>query len=654
MLNFGRKRIAVFSILLLIFICSNLVFGGDDWREITSGELAMKSPKVEPNADAEVIFWEVRVDDSDHTELVMKHYIRVKIFTENGREKYSKVDIPYNNKRMRVKDIEARVIKPDGTIVLLKKEDVFEREIAKANNVKVKAKSFAVPNIETGVILEYRYKEIFRSSSASNMRMLFQHDVPIQNISYFFKPFASTKYYTFNMEDSKFIKDKGGFYRATMTDVPALKDEPRMPPEDEVRSWLLLYYADEKETSTDFWKRVGGILARGFDIKDTLKPGKDLKAAAGQIVGGATAPEDQLAKIHEFCVSKIKNITFDPKITDEQRDEIKPNKSASDTYKKMQGTDDDINELFAAFASALGFETRLAFGGDKSEKFFNPRQAHLSFVHFGAIAVMVNGEWKFYDPGDPFNTFGMLPWFEEETSVLLLGHKDYKTFITPISPPERSAAIRTGKFKLLEDGSLEGTVTAEYTGHLSYLYKVRNYEDSLNQQEETLKDAIRKRMSTAEVTGISIENVNEPGKNFTYQYKIKIPNYAQKTGKRLFLQPGFFEYGANPLFSAADRKYDVFFPHAWSENDQLSIELPKGYSLDSADSPGEMTDDQKISAQLINIGIDKTNNILTYQRKFFFGGGGYTLFPVRSYKALKQLFDEFHKNNSHTITLRQD
>lgn len=654
MFSTNGKTSLFLSLFIVICVFSQIVFAGDnDWRDISPAELAMKSARVEPNADAEVIFWEVRVDDSSETDLVMTHYIRVKIFTEKGREKYSKVDLPFT-KRKKIKDIEARVIKPDGSIVELNKADVFDREIIKANDVKVNAKSFAVPNIETGVILEYRYKEVVKNDSASNMRMIFQRDVPIENITYYFKPFASTKYYTFNMEETKFIKDKGGFYRATMTDVPSLKEEPRMPPEDEVRSWLLLYYADEKETSSDFWARTGYYLSKGFDIKDTLKPGKDIKAAAATIAEGATTSDEKLAKLHEFCKTKVKNITFDPRLTDEQRDEIKANKSASDTYKKLQGTDDEINELFASLASGLGFEARLAFGGDRSEKFFNPRQAHLSFIHFGAIAVKVDGIWKFYDPGSPFNSLGMLPWYEEDTSVLLLGYKDYITTETPVSAVDKSVAKRTGKFKLLEDGTLEGTVKIEYTGHLSYAYKMNNYDESENQREEILKESIKSKMSTAEVSAVGVENSADPQKPFTYQYKIRVPNYAQKTGKRIFLQPGFFEYGTTPEFSSATRSYDIFFRYAWSENDSIEIELPEGYSLDNADVPADSGDPQKISSLNISIKMDKTKNTLLYDRKFYFGGGGNTFFRVASYTPLKNLFDIFHKSDSHTITLKQN
>ncbi len=98
-LMFG-KRLAALSFFCLLFFSGArfavlAAAGGDnEWRPVSAEELAMKTPKVDPDADAEAIFWEVRVDDSSPDELALKHYVRVKIFTGRGREKYSKIDIP--------------------------------------------------------------------------------------------------------------------------------------------------------------------------------------------------------------------------------------------------------------------------------------------------------------------------------------------------------------------------------------------------------------------------------------------------------------------------------------------------------------------------------------------------------------------------------
>jgi hypothetical protein len=276
MYSISGKRIALLSIFCVMLACSQVILAGDKWREVAAAERAMKTSKVEPGADAEAIFWEVRVDDSGE-DLIMQHYLRVKIFTENGREKYSKIDIPYS-KGIRIKEIEARVIKEDGSIVELTKNDVYDREIAKTDGIKVKAKSFAIPNIEPGVIIEYRYKEVYVQGLAEDMRMYFQHDIPIQTITYYFRPALDARVLSFNMKDNTFEKEKSGFYRATMINQPAIADEPYMPPEDEIRAWMIVYYEkNRKSTATDFWKRAGGYVAWKYDIKDSLKPDKEIK-----------------------------------------------------------------------------------------------------------------------------------------------------------------------------------------------------------------------------------------------------------------------------------------------------------------------------------------------------------------------------------------
>lgn len=523
-----KKRNALLVSLCFVLFCTTAIFAGDDWRPVTPQELSMKKGLVEADADAEAIFWEVRINDST-SNTVLEHYVRVKILNERGRERFSKVDIEFI-KGIKIKDIEARVIKPDNTIVELSKDDVFEREIIKTNDIKIKAKSFAIPNIEPGVIVEYKYKEVRRNSSASNTAMIFQRDIPMQNVVYYFKPYDNVRYLKFNF-DSKFVKDKNGYYKAEMNNVPALKEEAHMPPEDEVRSWLLVYYISERElkmNSMDFWSRAGGALVSIYEIKDTLKPGKKMKAAAEEIIAGAATDEEKVRKLYDFCKNKVKNIDFDLNLSDDEKDEIKLNGDDDDTYKELQGRSFEINKLFASLADAAGFETRIAFTGDRSKLFFNPGKSHVSFVHLAGVAIKLDNRWEYFDPGSPFLPYGKLAWFEEGTSVFLLAYKDFITTETPMSNYDESMEKRKGRFTLSEDGTLEGDVEIEYTGHFSYNYKMNNYDSSQNAREEFLKERIKQRMSTAEVSSISIENITDPEKPFTYKYKIKVPNLCSK------------------------------------------------------------------------------------------------------------------------------
>jgi len=631
------------------------VRAGDDWREVTPAELQMKTPKVEPDADAEAIFWEVRVDDSSSDGLALKNYVRVKIFTERGRDQFAKHDIDYGN-GTKIKDVEARVIKPDGSVVLLNKDDIVEREIVKTNGFKIKAKSFAFPALEVGSIVEYRYREVIDNAEA-NMRLIFQREIPIETISYFVKPFSGERgmyYEKFHVGDTKFEKDKNGFSRATMTNMPALREEPDMMPEDEIRAWMYIYYAASvPKNAQEYWKNISKVVYESS--KGTLKANGDVKSVTEQVIAGATTDEDKLRKIFDYAKTQIKNISYAPNVTDEEKKKVRESKTPGDTIKLKIGSSSDIDSLFGAMARAAGFDARVALSGSRNELFFNPNIPNFSLMlNSSCIAVKMGDEWRFFSPAEHYVSYGMLSWIEENQMALITDPNDLIWKPIPLSPATKTEAKRTGKFKLLDDGTLVGEARIEYNGHWAALQKRLNWEDSAAEREKTLKQLIRDNiLSTAEVESFTIENANDPEKPFVYTFKIRVPNYASKTGKRLFFQPNVFERSSHPRFTANTRKYDVYFSYPYSEKDDLTIDLPDGFALENADAPGLIKDPQGIGSNQCNMGITNNGKTLVYKRTFSFGNGGMIHFPVESYPALKGLFEAFNKADVHQLTLRQ-
>jgi hypothetical protein len=634
---------------------------GDDWRPIDPAELALKTSTVEKDADAEALFWEVRVDDSSE-DLVLNHYIRIKIFTDRGKDTQSKVQIPFGKffgEEIRIKDIAARTIKPDGTTIELKKEDVFETTQVKVTGAKVKVKSFAVPGIEPGAVIEYRWREVRLQTWANRMHLDYQRDVPVQRVTYHLKPSANVvgtfRVQMFNGTMPPAQKEKDGFYGFTLTNVPAFHEEPRMPPENQVREWLFVYYTRyEKIDPAQYWRDHAKWMYE--QSKDALKINDEVRGAAAEAVGDADKPEEKIHRIFDYCRTKIKN-SSDPTLglTAEERAKLKENKTPSDTLKRGIGTGDDIDALFAALCISAGFEARLTAVSDRGRIFFRREFADSYFLRDLDVAVKVGDTWKFFSPASLYVPFGMLPWREEGLEALLADAKETTWIRTRQSLPDESLDKRTGKFTLSEDGTLEGDVKIEYAGHSGSEMKSLYDEKSESEREKDMIDELKSRLSTAELTNVHIENVTDRVKPFVFSYHIKVPGYAQRTGKRLFLQPGFFTRGEGPLFSTNERKNDIYFHYPWSEQDEITIELPAGFALDNADAPAsiapEMT--QRICGQTITMGISKDNRTLVYKRNFFFGGGGNILFPVRSYAALKQLFDIAQKANDHTITLKQ-
>ena len=51
--------------------------------------------------------------------------------------------------------------------------------------------------------------------------------------------------------------------------------------------------------------------------------------------------------------------------------------------------------------------------------------------------------------------------------------------------------------------------------------------------------------------------------------------------------------------------------------------------------------------------VSKDGKTLIYRRRFFFGAGGGITFDVSNYAQLKTYFEMVHKQDEHTITLKQ-
>src|SRR5215213_5453852 len=115
--------LALVSAFALAPAPSRAAGGEKDWKPIDPAYLSMKAPSVEKEADAEALFWEVRVsyeDSGGDPGTVLNHYVRIKVFNERGRESQSKIEIPaikFRGRNVKIKDIAARTIKPAGSVV---------------------------------------------------------------------------------------------------------------------------------------------------------------------------------------------------------------------------------------------------------------------------------------------------------------------------------------------------------------------------------------------------------------------------------------------------------------------------------------------------------------------------------------------------------
>ena len=650
------RRILSVAACLCLFATPLLA---QNWKPVDPAELAgMPSPKVDKDAPAEAIFWEISIHDEITEEItsIWTNYIRIKVFSTLGVEQQSKVDIRYAT-GTDVKDIAGRTIKPNGSIVELLPNAINDRTLVSANQVKVKAKSFVLPAVEPGSIIEYRWTER-RHTLSTEIHMNVQRDIPIQTVRYRVKPASfgianiNMKWFAFNMAVPVTGTDKEKFWNMTASNVPAFKEESYMPPDAQVRQWVMLYYdIDRKGTANDVWDEIGKELFN--DGKAALKFNDDVKRAATAAVAGATTQEEKLRKLYDFCHTTIKRSTDDASgLTTDQKKKLKENHSAADVLKRKIGDSGDILQLFGAMAASQGMDARYAFVADRSEMFFRRDFPHRTIVPGVLVAVKVDAGWRLFHPSSSYLPADMLPWEYEGVAALIADQQKPILMTTPISEPAKSAIHRKGTFTLTADGTLEGDIRSEFVGHSAATQK-EDYDDLEPSERETrLKEGLESRLGQGvDVSNMKFENITDPIAPAVFTYHIKVPGYAQRTGRRLFFQPGFFRKGIKPMLSGDTRVHPVYIDYPWVEDDDIAITLPDGFELEDAENLA-LFDAKTIATHDVEISRSRDGRAIRYVRKM-----GFTipalLFQPANYTPLKNLFQLFHERDNHSLTLRQ-
>jgi hypothetical protein len=279
-----------------------------DWRPITPEELALKQSPKDSNADAEVFFRDVRIDNAltGYARNVRTTYVRFKIFNDRGREKYGNVKLEYAGKE-HIGGVEARTIHPDGTIVDVKKDGIFDKVEIKKGGTKVRAVSFAFPSVEPGSIIEYRYSEDGGEFLSRYIPLDVQSEYPVDEVTFHIKPATSNygvmpamRVMQFGCEPERGSTDSRGFTTLTVRNVPAYHEEPYSPPLRSSREWILVYYEENSNVGKDkYWLGVGRD-AYG-KAKEQIKLTGEIKQTSAEIVSKGKTDEEKLALLAEYC-----------------------------------------------------------------------------------------------------------------------------------------------------------------------------------------------------------------------------------------------------------------------------------------------------------------------------------------------------------------
>jgi hypothetical protein len=626
----------------------------EDWLPVSPQDLQYKEVPGSKGASAVRLYYANYLDDNAQTAFF---YERIKILNDKGKD-YGDVEIPFINALVNLDMLQARTIRPDGTIVEFTGKP-FEKTIFKGRGLKVAAKAFSLPEVTVGSIVEYKYRLSFRNSRFfSTERWVLQdqlftvkenfwfrpYEGGVSDLNQFYWPGARVSRVSSNLKDAKF-KTIGNEVLLEMQNVPPFEPEGYMPPEDNYKPLVIFFYARKSIDSTEkAWAEAGKD--QNEVLEKFLSGNRGVKEAADAAIGGETDPAAKLRKLYERA-QKVRNLSYERTRTREEvkKENLKPNDNVSEVLNHDHGYDEQITAFFIAMARAAGFDASFAQVSDRRERFFNKEWTSLAQLDNLIAVVSLKGTDIYLEPGTKYCPFGLLRWSNTAATALKLDKKG-GTFITvPPFTQDRAVTKRTADVSIAEDGSLRGEVNLEFKGEEALERRLDALDKDEAGRKKDLEDQMKDWLPTGAVVTLTTSQGWESSEDpLSAHFSIEVPAYGTLAGKRFILPSCLFLMKQKETFKSGDRKFPVYFPYPFSEMDRVTTQLPTGFTVESVPQQQEA----KLGYARYQSSSQVQGLQLITERVLLFNG---IFFPLEKYPELKGFFSKVQTGDEQQAVL---
>ena len=662
----------------------------DPWPPITPAERAMTDCPQQPGAPAIFLY---REEITDEEEFEWSFFQRLKVLTPAGKER-ANVEIPFVKGSTKIKDLKARVVHPDGREVEFAGE-VFEKTAIRAGRLRTIVKAFALPDVEVGSIIDYKFKVVLDSGRSASKRSIdaledalgvqggpreggfdsetgplylpaetwdVQEDLFTKKAKFSYIPSETlSRYFSYsgtpmriNWVTQRVVgarpEFKEGRLDLELENIPALEAEEFMAPESTVRMEVRIFYIEGTIDAPDkYWEKEGANWQKGAE-KFMRKTG-DAVAEAKRVTEGLDDPLRTIRALYDRAQG-IQNLSYDKTLTRRRREELKlkDNKNVAEVLKRGYGLRSDITRTFVAMARAAGFEAKVVRVVTRDDKIFVKDFCGLYNQFDSELAmVKVGGEDKLFDPATPFCPIGMVRWSCTGSVCLAPSDKPPLFLPTPAYPPDTALTQREVALTLDAEGNLGGMVAVTFQGQEALVRRV----DHIGDDETAVKKAFEDEMAEllpagAKVALKKLENIDNNSDTLVARFEVALEGLATPAGDKMLLPVSPLLGARRHPFRHAERKYPVCFPYPFREFDDIVITLPEGLKVETLPAKRQR-DMEPFGFQLVCAPEDggklHVQRDLVVKRSYF---------SVDQYKTIKSFFDEVTVGDEELVVLSAD
>lgn len=505
---------------------------------------------------------------------VMERHTVIKIFDERGFV-FANVTIPYSSSS-EISSLQARTITPDGKIVPLPENQVYDVTLYPGFIFysDVRAKRFALPAVEKGCVVEYRWRTTVRNFTYRD-RWDFQNEVPTLISRYHLKAPAEweVKWKTIGIEvQPEIVKVPAGFkqdYLWQAKNLPPLIPEAGMPPSQRVTASLIL-----SPIGMSRWNDIAHWY-HGL-ISDRIKPGKSVKEKAAELAKNCQSEGEKLAAIYDFVRDHIRYVAIAIGIGGYQ-----PH-FAEEIYTNRYGDCKDKVTLIMAMASAVGLTVEPVIistwqNGDVDTSIVS----HTHFNHLIARAELSDGADVWMDATETYCPFGRLPWYDQNRQVLSVDSKGVGEWLTtPTDGTGENAIERVWNLRIDSAGVCHGRQSMRLGGAAAM--EAREEFGLLREAEiqswihrpllERFPQAIIERAQVSYQTRLDVPL------QYSCDFRWSLANTDSSIAFPLSLEK-FSQFDWQKLFVEKERKFPLLFRYPIEIIDSLTIDVAMNWNL---------------------------------------------------------------------------
>ncbi|MDQ2832668.1 MAG: DUF3857 and transglutaminase domain-containing protein [Acidobacteriota bacterium] len=591
-----------------------------DWVQAAAQQtLPVYPPETNAVVLLENITYTVAPDGS-----AVEHDRRViKILRPQGRDQ-GIIAVPFD-KDSKILSMHVWSIGPDGHEYAMKDNEMAEFGYRGQGNffMDLKVRVANAPGRDPGGVVAYEYEQRIHPY-LTEATWFFQGSLPHLSESFTLElppgfTYGSVWAHSHPMAPVDLERQR---WRWEMKDTPAVDLEHVLlgPEAASLEGRMTIHYAGPGLVApTDGnWQSVGQWY--WTIMKDRVAVTPQIAAKAQELTAGKSDFYDKAEAISEFVQQQVRYFVIEMGIGGYQ-----PH-FADDIFRNRYGDCKDKATLLSAMLSSVGIHSTLVLV-DHRRGFVDPDAPSIEGDHAIAAIEIPKGydspklrstvttksgrRYLIFDPTWDQTAFGQLENNLQAGYGVLVEDKTSELIRFPVLPPDRNTIHRTASFHLLPDGSLKGTVVEKRFGDVSEHRRRLYLSADAREQTRFLDQLLGRDFTSFTVSDFTVQNAAALNQDLTTSYTLTADRFGKAMGSLLMVRPRVLGEEYLPT-DRKPRHVSIDLNETLQEQDDYTIELPAGYTVD------EIPDPVKLDMGFASYQSASTvkDNILHYSRTY--------------------------------------